>query len=63
MFYGQRAIDLPDGLPKWSGINDESELMEDSPPEAYRALEEKKRKEREKDTHKDKKQKNSQDGE
>jgi hypothetical protein len=33
MFYGQRCIDIPDGLPKWTGLNKESELIEDSPPE------------------------------
>lgn len=29
MFYGQRVVDIPDGKPKWSGINDDSELMEE----------------------------------
>lgn len=33
MFYGQRCIDIPDGLPKWTGLNNESDLIEDSPPE------------------------------
>lgn len=33
MFYTQRVIDIPDGLPKWTGINKESDLIEDSPPE------------------------------
>lgn len=33
MFYGQRVMDIPDGLPKWSGINNKSDLIEDSPPE------------------------------
>ncbi|KAI4135262.1 MAG: hypothetical protein LQ347_000833 [Umbilicaria vellea] len=33
MFYGQRVVDIPDGKPKWTGINKESELIEDSPPE------------------------------
>ena len=28
MFYGQRVMDIADGLPKWSGINDKSELIE-----------------------------------
>ncbi|RPB03444.1 hypothetical protein L873DRAFT_1669622, partial [Choiromyces venosus 120613-1] len=27
IFYSRRAIDVPDGLPKWSGHQDESELM------------------------------------
>ena len=33
MFYGQRVMDIPDGLPKWSGLSKSSELIEDSPPE------------------------------
>jgi len=32
MFYNQRVVDIPDGKPKWTGINDQSELIEDSPP-------------------------------
>lgn len=47
MFYGQRVMDIPDGLPKWSGINNESDLIEDSPPEKVRELERKREKERE----------------
>ena len=27
MFYGQRVVNIPDGKPKWTGINDSSELM------------------------------------
>ncbi|KAB8360950.1 hypothetical protein FH972_024682 [Carpinus fangiana] len=44
MFYGQRVVDIPDGLPKWSGLNNDSDLIEDSPPELIRkrAQEEKK---------------------
>ncbi|TKX26755.1 putative lutathione-dependent formaldehyde-activating enzyme [Elsinoe australis] len=41
MFYGQRVMDIPDGLPKWSGLNDESDLIEDSPPEQIREQERK----------------------
>ena len=33
MFYPQRVVDIPDGKPKWTGMNDSSELCEDSPPE------------------------------
>lgn len=33
MFYNRRVIDIPDGKPKWTGLNDKSELIEDSPPE------------------------------
>lgn len=34
MFYKDRLVDIPDGLPKWTGLNDKSDLIEDSPPEA-----------------------------
>ena len=35
MFYTRRVLDIPDGKPKWTGVNEgpESELIEDSPPE------------------------------
>lgn len=33
MFYHQRVVDIPDGKPKWNGLNDASDLIEDSPPE------------------------------
>jgi hypothetical protein len=36
MFYGNRVVDIPDGKPKWSGLNDQSDLIEDSPPELKR---------------------------
>jgi hypothetical protein len=29
MFYGQRVVDVPDGLPKWDGLNDVSNLIAD----------------------------------
>ncbi|KAI0130051.1 Mss4-like protein [Xylariales sp. AK1849] len=29
IFYSRRVLDIPDGKPKWSEINDESELMKD----------------------------------
>lgn len=41
MFYSQRVMDIPDGLPKWSGINDDSDLIEDTPPEQVREYERK----------------------
>ena len=41
MFYPKRVVDIPDGLPKWTGLNDQSELCEDSPPELVRELERK----------------------
>jgi len=46
MFYGQRVMDIPDGLPKWSGLNDESDLIEDSPPDMVRDRERKREEER-----------------
>ena len=36
MFYPRRVVDIPDGKPKWSGINNDSDLIEDSPPEAIK---------------------------
>lgn len=46
MFYGQRVIDIPDGLPKWSGLSQESDLIEDSPPELVRENERKREQDR-----------------
>lgn len=31
MFYPRRILDINDGKPKWSGINNDSELIDDSP--------------------------------
>jgi hypothetical protein len=39
MFYGQRVMDIPDGLLKWSGLDNESDLIEDSPPGLVREFE------------------------
>jgi hypothetical protein len=36
MFYEKRLVDIPDGLPKWSGMSGKSDLIEDSPPEAVK---------------------------
>lgn len=46
MFYGQRVMDIPDGLPKWTGLSNESDLIEDSPPEMVKERERKKEEER-----------------
>ena len=46
MFYGQRVMDVPDGLRKWTGLNQDSDLIEDSPPELVRELERKREEER-----------------
>lgn len=45
MFYDQRVIDIPDGLPKWTGLNETSDLIEDSPPEMVAKHERKREKE------------------
>ncbi|MBE7181310.1 MAG: hypothetical protein INR71_08890 [Terriglobus roseus] len=43
-------MDIPDGLPKWSGLNDgeDSHLIEDSPPELVRETERKREEHRSK---------------
>lgn len=33
MFYPRRVLDINDGKPKWSGINNDSELIADTPEE------------------------------
>ena len=45
MFYGQRMLDIPDGKPKWTGLNDKSDLIEDSPPENVKELKRKREEE------------------
>lgn len=35
MFYKQRVLDINDGKPKWTGINDQSDIIEDNEPEAH----------------------------
>jgi len=44
MFYGERVIDIPDGLPKWSGMANDSDLIEDSPPDMIKERERKRAK-------------------
>lgn len=34
IFYASRTVDIRDGLPKWTGLDGQSDLIEDSPPEA-----------------------------
>ncbi|MCJ1310522.1 hypothetical protein MMC25_004186 [Agyrium rufum] len=50
MFYGSRVVDIPDGKPKWTGLNEKSDLIEDSPVESVkkrkRDVEEEKEKEK-----------------
>ena len=48
MFYGERVMDIPDGLPKWTGLDSQSELIEDSPPELVQKYEREREEEREK---------------
>lgn len=36
MFYSKRLVDILDGLPKWSEMQNKSDLIEDSPPEAIK---------------------------
>lgn len=48
IFYGQRVMDIPDGLPKWDGLDRVSNLIEDSPPELVREYEQKREAERNK---------------
>jgi len=51
MFYEKRVVDIPDGLPKWSGMQGNSDLIEDSPAEDVkkrkREIEEEEKDERE----------------
>lgn len=50
MFYPRRVLDIPDGKPKWTGINGQSDLIEDTPQEAINEL---KRKRQEEEENKD----------
>lgn len=48
MFYTRRVLDINDGKPKWTGINNGSELMADTPEETKkRKREDDKKKEEE----------------
>lgn len=51
MFYGQRVVDIPDGKPKWTGLNDKSDLIEDSPQDAIK----KRKREKEEEEEEEKK--------
>ena len=51
MFYPQRVVEVPDGLPKWSGINETSDLIEDSPPEQVKELERERKRKAEEEAH------------
>ncbi len=47
MFYGSRVVDIPDGKPKWTGLDKQSDLIEDSPQEAINELKRKREEEKE----------------
>ncbi|KAL8802943.1 MAG: hypothetical protein Q9182_003493 [Xanthomendoza sp. 2 TL-2023] len=49
MFYPRRVLDINDGKPKWSGINDSSDLIADSPQDAVNELKRKRKEEQEKE--------------
>ena len=36
IFYGQRVVDIPDGLPKWREMDKKSDLIADSPVKMVR---------------------------
>ena len=57
MFYPRRVVDIPDGKPKWSGISGDSDLIEDTPPDAV------KKRKREVEDQKSKEEKESKEGE
>lgn len=40
-------VDIPDGKPKWTGLDGQSDLIEDSPQEAIDELKRKRKRERE----------------
>ena len=44
MFYPSRVVDLPDGLPKWTGIDEKSELMDEKGVDGFSVEVKKKRK-------------------
>lgn len=62
MFYERRIVDINDGLPKWTGLSGQSDLIADSPADAVKKrkreieeekAEEKKEKNRDGDGHDD----------
>lgn len=55
MFYTRRVLDINDGKPKWTGINDSSDLIADSPQEAVNELKRKRQDEEQDKSKKDQK--------
>ncbi|CZS94218.1 uncharacterized protein RAG0_04277 [Rhynchosporium agropyri] len=66
MFYANRVVDINDGLPKWAGMQDDSELIADTPAEDIkkrkREVDEKEREERAKKRHGDEDDEAGKDG-
>lgn len=48
MFYTQRVVDVADGKPKWSGMQNQSDLIEDTPADLKRKREEEQKEEKKK---------------
>ena len=53
MFYPRRVLDINDGKPKWTGINNSSELIADSPGEAVKKRKREEDKENKKENEKE----------
>lgn len=47
MFYPQRVVDIKDGLAKWAGLNDDSELCDEETGEVILGSKPEKKKEKE----------------
>ncbi|KAL8650563.1 MAG: hypothetical protein Q9226_005096 [Calogaya cf. arnoldii] len=54
MFYTRRVLDINDGKPKWTGINESSDLIADTPQDAINELK-RKRQDEEQEKSKDQK--------
>ncbi len=54
MFYESRVVDIPDGKPKWTGLDGQSDLIEDSPQQAVNELKRKREEEKEEEERKSK---------
>lgn len=53
MFYPRRVLDINDGLPKWSGISGNSELVADTPVEHKHKKAKQDEEKKEKEIHED----------
>lgn len=54
MFYGQRCVDVPDGIMKWEGMSEDSELIEDTSEEDKKVWEKKKKEKEQEEKEKEK---------